>query len=56
MSEDSICVVVVIERVDKERVVPYATLDGPGYLVEYFLCCVHEYLIQVFLLARLVEK
>lgn len=56
MSEDGIRVELLVEGIDQKCLVLLAVLDGCGSLFEDIFCGVHEYLVQVFLMADLVEK
>lgn len=56
MSEDGVGVELLVEGIDQECLVLFAVLDGCGGLFEDVFRGVHEDLVQVFLVADLVEK
>lgn len=55
MGDHRIRSVLLIERIDEERLVVDAVLDGGRYLVEDSLSRVDKELVQMFLLPRLVQ-
>lgn len=56
MSEDGIGVELLVEGIDKKRLVLLAVLDSRGDLLEDVFRGVHEDLVQVFLMADLVKE
>lgn len=56
MSENSIRTVFDVESVDEERIIPDAILNGLGYLSKDLFCCVHEDLVEIFLMANLFQE
>lgn len=56
VSDDGIRVVLLVESIDEERLVLFAVLNRRRSLFENLCGGVHENLIQMFLLAHLVQK
>ena len=56
MSKNGIRTVFDVESVDKKRIIPDAILNGLDYLRKDLFCCVHEDLVEIFLMANLFQE
>lgn len=56
MSENGIRTVFDVESVDEKRIIPDAILNGLDYLRKDLFCCVHEDLVEIFLMANLFQE
>jgi len=56
MGDNRIRIVFIVEELNKKGIIPCAAFNRARYTPENFLCGVHKYFIQVFVLSDLVEK